>query len=115
MKSTERERRDWVIFVLILLIGIVMMLCTGQYAVALLPRWSVQADVNSNLNPDDSYTKQNLAVVEPIKPEILTPPAWQDSILTPAVELTGTATIIPLGSFSAATGTPMGTETPPLR
>ena len=102
-KSPERERRDWWIFLLILLIGIVLMLCAGQSAVAMMPRWSVQADINSNLDPDDSYAKQRLVIVEPINQEILTPPVWRDSILTPQAVSTGTANVIPVGVFGTET------------
>ena len=114
MKSNERERRDWVIFLLILLIGIVLMLCAGQSAVAMLPRWSVQADVNSNLNPDDSYAKQHLAIIEPVKQEILTPPAWKDSILTPQAAVTGTAIVIPMGVFGTETRIPTEESSPTI-
>ena len=82
------------------------MLCAGQSAVAMLPRWSVEADVNSNLNPDDTYVKQRLVVVEPINQEILTPPAWRDSILTLQPINTGAATVIPMGVFGTETSTP---------
>ena len=85
------------------MIGIVLMLCAGQSAVAMLPRWSVQADVNSKLDPDDTYVKQRLVIVEPLNQEILTPPVWRDSILTPQAVSTGTATVIPIGIFGTKT------------
>ena len=84
MISTDNNnaRRDWTLLIFIIPIGIILIIFVGQLAVRLLPFWRVDADMNSNLQPDSSSARP-LALLEPILPEILTPMAWAENYLTP--------------------------------
>ena len=79
-KQTERESRDLGLMVLILLLGLLFMLFAGQRATQLLPDWSLPADMGSNLDPNARFRSRSESDgVEPLRDEILTPPAWSDS------------------------------------
>ncbi|MFN8399684.1 MAG: hypothetical protein U0X74_06705 [Anaerolineales bacterium] len=83
MIGTEKnERRDWTMLIFIIPIGIILIIFVGQLAVRLVPFWRVEADMNSNLEPDASSSRP-FALLEPILPQILTPMAWAESYLTP--------------------------------
>ena len=83
MIGTEKnERRDWTMLIFIIPIGIILIIFVGQLAVRLVPFWRVEADMNSNLEPDTSSARP-FALLEPILPQILTPMAWAESYLTP--------------------------------
>ncbi len=99
MKEKEHESRDLGLMVLILLLGLLFMLVAGQKATQLLPDWSIPADMNSNLDPNARFrSRSESGGLEPLRPEILTPPTWNDSYLTPmpdgaAVETTITVVV----------------------
>lgn len=83
MIGTEKnESRDWTMLIFIIPIGIILIIFVGQLAVRLVPFWRVEADMNSNLEPDASSARP-FALLEPILPQILTPMAWAESYLTP--------------------------------
>jgi hypothetical protein len=83
-KENERESRDLGLMVLILLLGLLFMLFAGQKATQLLPDWSIPADMDSNLDPNARFrSRGESGWVEPVRSDILTPPAWNDSYLTP--------------------------------
>lgn len=83
MIDTEKNAsRDWTLLIFIIPIGIILIIFVGQLAVRLVPFWRVDADMNSNLQPDSSSARP-LALLEPILPQILTPMAWAESYLTP--------------------------------
>jgi len=109
----QHERRDWALLVFILPLGIVLMLLAGQLAIRLLPNWSVFADISSNVNPGD-YLNEQPDSFAPVRPEILTPMAWEASFLTP--EGTNTEpTVVPLvvlDPSSTPTATPVASATP---
>ncbi|MGC1378300.1 MAG: hypothetical protein WA821_18860, partial [Anaerolineales bacterium] len=81
----ERRNRDWILFLAIVLLGLVCMLLTGTLAIGLAPQWTVQANMDSKLDPNAQYIslKSTAVVIEPVLPAILTPPSWQDIFLTP--------------------------------
>jgi hypothetical protein len=88
----EREQQDRPYFLFILPLGIALMLVVGQIALGFAPYWSVSASMDSSLNPNAAYIRASSAgEVEPLLPVILTPPAWQDTFLTPQADPTGTA------------------------
>lgn len=82
MKITTRERRDWTLLIFIIPIGIIFMMIAGQIAVWIVPQWSVNAGMKSNLDPATA-PKQQAGLVQPVLPEILTPLGWFDTFLTP--------------------------------
>jgi hypothetical protein len=124
MNSSKRERRDWMLFLVLLLLGICLMLIAGQFAVSLASPWNVNANMHSELDPDRSYSGyQQVDAIAPIRPEILTPPAWGDSFLTPQPGIGLTLYPIftfepsrtPFGPTPAASTTPAaGSPTPPV-
>lgn len=80
--TSTRERRDWALLIFIIPIGIILMLVAGQFATRLVPEWSINAGMQSNLDPNNLPKQQN-APVQPILPAILTPLSWFDTFLTP--------------------------------
>jgi hypothetical protein len=100
MKAPEGERRDWLIVLLILLFGFLCILIAGQWALRFAPRWSLNTDMESGLDPNSAFlTRRPGGFIEPIDSGILTPPAWIDVFLTPgaifptrAMPLTSTST-----------------------
>ena len=82
MIPPPRERRDWTLLVFIIPIGIILMLIAGQVAVRFVPEWSLNAGMQSNLDPNNLPIQQN-GLVQPVLPAILTPLGWLDTFLTP--------------------------------
>lgn len=82
MEQTKRDRNDWLVLLLFLLLGVLLMLLAGQKGTQLLPYWNLRADVGSNLDPYQFQAGDSQGLA-PLRPEILTPPAWGDSYLTP--------------------------------
>src|SRR5512145_2884891 len=84
MKTIERERRDWMIIPIILVIGFLCVLVAGQWALRFSPRWQLNANMDSNLDPNSDFlTSRPNGFIEPVDPSILTQPAWADFFLTP--------------------------------
>lgn len=84
MKVSEPEHRDWVIIGVIILIGFMCVFLVGGWAIRFSPRWELNADMGSKLDPNSDFlTSRAGAAVEPIDPIILTQPAWINMILTP--------------------------------
>jgi hypothetical protein len=102
----ERRNRDWLLFLVIVLLGLVCMSLTGTLAIGLAPRWNVQASMDSKLDPNAQYIefKSTLLVIEPVMPGILTPPAWAETFLTPQ--------IIPTKRQGTPISTPKSSNTP---
>jgi hypothetical protein len=92
MKASEHERRDWIIIPVILLLGFLCVILAGQWALRFSPSWKLNADMDSNLDPNrDFLTRRPGGFVEPVDPRILTQPAWINLFLTPdASFITGT-------------------------
>jgi len=82
MRITNRERRDWTLIIFIIPIGIILMMIAGQIAVRIVPQWSVKAGMKSLLDPQTA-PKQQVGLIQPVLPEILTPIGWLDTFLTP--------------------------------
>lgn len=73
-RDQERKRRDWLVFLLILLLGFVCLLITAQLAVKPDRVWQVYANMLSELKPDATlYAGQG--GIPPLRPEVLTPPS----------------------------------------
>jgi hypothetical protein len=107
MKTIERERRDWIIVPIILLIGFMCVIVAGQWALRFSPNWKLNADMDSNLDPNrDFLTRRPSGFIEPVDPSILTEPVWINLFLTPGVSfITGTPFpgVTNTSSFTAST------------
>ena len=114
MNTQKRERRDWTFLIFIIPIGIFLILIVGQLAIQLVPTWRVNADMNSNLEPDPNSARP-FALLEPILPQILTPMAWLDVYLTPGADISFPPflTFEPTASPSPTAATPSATASPP--
>ena len=111
MKRSEGERRGWTLVVVFLLIGLLCVIVAGNLAIRFAPRWTLQADMRSRLNPDSAYfTAQPGFVLPPLDPAILTPPIWINVFLTPGQLI---PTRIPKGTATAGEITPASTQLPP--
>lgn len=120
--AEKNERRDWTLLIFIIPIGILLIILVGQLAVRLVPFWSVNADMNSNLEPDPA-SAHPFALLEPILPQILTPMAWAQTYLTPGAEIsfppfltfepTSTPSPTPV-TPTEATPTPIATTSTPV-
>jgi uncharacterized repeat protein (TIGR01451 family) len=101
MKTIERERHDWIMIPIILLIGFLSVMIAGQWALRFSPRWQLDANMESNLDPNNDFlTGRPNGFIEPVDPSILTQPVWADFFLTPG---TSHATKAPFATASAAT------------
>jgi len=92
MKPVERERQDWtVIVLLILVIGFLSVIVAGQRALQFPPGWALNASMDSHIDPNSAFlTSRPYGLIEPVDPSILTQPGWVD-FLTPGVSIvTGT-------------------------
>lgn len=105
-KTAERERRDWIIILVILLFGFLCLFLAGGWAVRLAPSWKLDTNMKSNLDPDSDFlTNRPVGYFEPLDPSILTRPAWANIYLTPGAVF---QTRLP-----PPTNTPAATNTPP--
>jgi len=102
----DRRRRDLLLLLLLLLGIFACLLATAQIAITPVKAWQVSASMLSGLNPDADYNAWSRTFVEPLVPEVLTPPAWDlNGLLTPARQ----GTIVPpvvLDTAPGATVTP---------
>jgi len=102
-RDEGRERRDLLVFFLILLLGFGCLLVTAQMAIGPASRWRVAADMLSELDLDEGRDIGEV-YVEPLLPEVMTPPAWDPRhVLTPI----GTVIVVPLVTLA-----PIPTSTP---
>lgn len=113
----QYRNRDWMLFLVILLVGLVAMLGTGTLASSLAPQWNVHASIDSKLDPNRQYAtlQSTIVVIEPVSADILTPPAWQDIFLTPQNTFTHMPAITPTSAtptIPTITITPLHTPNP---
>ena len=105
-KSTEHERRDWTIVLIIILLGFLFVILAGEWAGRFAPFWKLDANMQSYLDPDSDFlTNRPVGFFEPLDPSILTQPVWIDVFLTPGAVFE-TRTPAP-----SATSTPIPTNT----
>lgn len=86
MKTMDRERRDWSLLIFIVPLGILLMIIAGQIAIRVMPNWSVNAGMQSRLDPNNA-SSQPISLFQPVLPQILTPMAWAESYLTPGQDV----------------------------
>jgi hypothetical protein len=107
-KPTEHERRDWVVILVILLIGFLCVILAGGWAIRFAPFWKLDTNMGSNLDPDSNFlTNRPAGYFEPLDPSILTQPVWINAFLTPGASFP-TRTPVP------PTNTPLPTNTLPV-
>ena len=111
MRITNRERRDWTLIIFIIPIGIILMMIAGQIAVRIVPQWSVNAGMKSLLDPQTA-PKQQVGLVQPVLPEILTPIGWFDTFLTPNSDSGDQGIVFPPFIVFEPTATPSPTTSP---
>ncbi len=123
--KSKRERQDWLIVLLILLLGFCCVLVAGQYALRFAPSWQVDTDMESNIDLNSEFlTGKPQEFFEPLDPAILTQPGWVNGNVfltpgadfvtgTPATALASTSTVPPTvpGTVTAVTNTVAVTST----
>jgi hypothetical protein len=106
MNISHPERRDMILLLALVVLGVVLMLIVGQFALRLMPHWDVASDMDSMIDPHAALPQGgNPALLAPLRPEILTPPAWQETFLTPQANL-GPLNEVPVVVVIPATGQP---------
>jgi len=82
--TRQKSRRDLLLVLLILPLGVLCMFMTGQVAISLVPNWVLVANMRSLLDPNANFAARgNQPFIEPLNADILTQPAWGNSFLTP--------------------------------
>ena len=91
MKTARRERPEWFLIPVILVIGLLSVIVAGQLALRFSPGWTLNTDMESRIDPNSAYlTRRPSGFIEPVDASILTQPGWVD-FLTPGVSIiTGT-------------------------
>jgi hypothetical protein len=111
MKTIERERHDWIMIPILLVIGFLFVMVAGQWALRFSPHWQLDASMESNLDPNSDFlTGKPNGFIEPVDPSILTQPGWINVFLTPGAEIPP-GTPIP-ATADASLLTSSGTQTP---
>jgi hypothetical protein len=112
MKVPEQERRDWIMIPFILGIGFLCVIIAGQWALRFSPSWKLNANMDSNLNPNSEFlTRRPSGFIEPIDPSILTEPVWINLFLTPGASFT-TGTPFPEATITSSFTTSTIPQTP---
>lgn len=105
-KFHERERRDWAIILIILLFGFLCVIVAGEQAIRFPPRWKLDSNMSSNLDPDGIFlTNRPANYFQPLDPSILTQPTWVNVFLTPGIAFEP-RTSVPASVTSVPTNTP---------
>jgi hypothetical protein len=98
-QDERRSRRDWLLALLLLLLGLLCLCVTAELAIRPAQTWQASANMRSDVNPDTG----EVVKVEPVGPKALTPLPL-DKILTPE----GTPSPVPqaiIGQLPTATST----------
>ncbi|MFN3763651.1 MAG: hypothetical protein ACK4WK_10705, partial [Anaerolineae bacterium] len=75
-------RSEWAIFALLLAIGFACIFAAAQAAIRLPREWEAAAGMASEIDPDQAAATP-LPMIEPLRPEIMTPLWDLRRILTP--------------------------------
>lgn len=120
----DRERRELLIFLLILLLGFVCLLCTAQIAVNPGREWKAPAGMLSQMDPNSTIAGSDIGglSIPPLRQEVLTLPPLDLTLLAPvgtpvaippaALVPVATGTSTPGAVAEAPTFTPTATPTP---
>ena len=108
-EKTERKRkREWLVFLFFLPLGIAAMLYVGQAAISQPPVWSVQANMVSYIDPN-VYREQGR--IAPLRADIMTQPAWANTYLTPQSDSAAATASSQGGAGVTATPSQLATAT----
>jgi hypothetical protein len=100
-----QKQREWGLIILLLLLASFCLQIAARKAIALPPTWRASTNMFSSLDPDQGYQPQWQTFVEPLRPEIMTPQAWDPhTLLTP--ETKATAVVVSPMILSSKTSTP---------
>ena len=112
MKTVERERLDWTIVVIIILVvGFVCVIAAGQLALRFSPTWQLATNMESHLDPNSDYlTSRPSGFIEPVDASILTQPGWID-FLTPGESIITGTPFPTITATSSSVPTTMSSET----
>ena len=58
MSAAEGERQDWVIVLVILIVGFLSVIAAGQLALRTSPNWMLNTDMDSHLDPNAAFLTQ---------------------------------------------------------
>jgi len=109
------QDREWLLILLPLLLGGICLQGVARAATRLPSLWTASTNMYSKLDPDESYEVQWRMIVEPLRPEIMTPPVWSPGTsLTP--EKKGKGLVVSPASFGptrTSTPGPGGTDRGP--
>ncbi len=114
----KNEKRGWVLVAVFLLIGLLCVIVAGNLAIRFAPRWALQADMRSRIDPNSAYfTAQPGFALQPLDPAILTPPVWINVFLTPGQAIptrVRNATVVPPSTLvpTQIPPTTLSTDTP---
>jgi len=83
-RANERNLRDWIIILLILLFGFFCILTASGWALRFAPNWELNANAESLIDPNSDFlTKKPDGFYEPVDPAILKNANFVDVYLTP--------------------------------
>lgn len=107
MRTTENERRDWVVIAFILPFGLLWIVLAGGWALRFTPHWELDTNVESRIDPDSDFlTNKPDGFIEPLDPAILTNPAWINAFLTPGASSSTITQLSTTADAPARTSTP---------
>ena len=106
MKTLESDRRHWILVGVLLLIGLLCLLVAGDWAIRFAPRWSLTADMRSQIDPNSDFLTRRIDyVIQPLDPAILTQPVWIEFFLTPGASVPTRIPVTPVPQNPAVTPT----------
>ncbi len=104
MKHPRQNRRESLLILLLVPIGMLCMFITGQMAIQLKPLWQLEADLRSLLNPTANFVVNEEGVIELVDPSIPRPQTNPEDLLdSSAIPPTDEFIVIP---------TPIHVDTP---
>ena len=99
--KNKKVLREWLLFSIMLAFGIFLLQFTATVASAVPADWQISASILSDLDPDADFRQKKIVVVQPVLPEIMTPPAWDlELLLTPEPADHEQAIIVPVADFA---------------
>ena len=106
MKEPRQNRRDLLLILLLVPLGMLCMFITGQMAIQLKPLWQLEADLRSLLNPTANFVVNDEGLYEPVEPFIPPPQRNPGGLL-------GSDAIVPTNVFIVIS-TPVHKEDTPV-
>ena len=115
MKVFERERQDWIIISILILVGFLFVIIAAQLALRFSPTWKLAANMESNLDPNGNFlTHRPDGFIAPVDSAILTQPVWANLFLTPGAPIPGAPAATRTPFLAPTTGVPTQPGTLPV-